>query len=179
MKEAHLEPVRAAWNGAEHSRPWRAESGRIYDANGKLIGAMTELLDAELVEKAVNIMPLVFVDHERDEDAALWQLKNVAEARMLAAERSVVADAKALVAQNGNLHRHVDALLATNEHLREVLGTQRDRLVRWRPVIELAKRWCNRPVSCLQAGQPVLANDAEMFGKLHDAVGLAIAGADT
>lgn len=85
----------------------------------------------------------------------------------------------ALVAQNEGLSRHVDALLATNELLRDMIAGLRNRLNRWSPVVELAKRWCNRPVSCLQAGQAVLENDAEMFGKLHNAVATALAGADT
>lgn len=41
---------------------------------------------------------------------------------------------------------------------------------RMRSVFDLAKRWCRRPVSCLREGQTVLANDAEMFAKLHAAI---------
>lgn len=44
---------------------------------------------------------------------------------------------------------------------------------RMRPVFDLARRWCNRPLSVLRAGATVFANDAELFAELHQRVAAA------
>lgn len=70
--------------------------------------------------------------------------------------------------------REAQAGLATYRSMCEEACKARDEARaecgRMRRVYELAKRWCNRPVSCLREGGTVLANDAEMFAKLHAAL---------
>jgi hypothetical protein len=109
--------------------------------------------------------------HNRATIANLTRLRKI--------DEHFVEYARELIDELGNVLppdtlRTATTMVAAVQHWKDVAGAslrafndQAAEIKRMRPVYELARRWCNRPVSCLADGATVLANDADMFARLH------------